>query len=65
MKREITDVCRPGHCCPGHDKFPADKYSNRRSVHKRAEGIKREHRHARRVKRQALDAEVKLITEES
>ncbi|EPX4280057.1 hypothetical protein ACH1ZL_06550 [Citrobacter freundii] len=61
MKREITDVFSPGSCCPGHDKYPADKYKNRRSVHARAEGIKREHRHSRRVKRHELDAEVKTL----
>lgn len=60
MKREICDVFYPGYCCPGHDKYPADKYKNRRSVHARAESIKREHRHARRVKRQALNASAHL-----
>lgn len=58
MKREILDVYQPGHCCPGHDKYPSDTYKNRRSVSKRAEGIKKEHRHARRVKRLGLVVDV-------
>lgn len=58
MRREITDVYKPGHCCPGHDKYPADTYSSNRSKKARPEGIKREHRHARRVKKLHLQAEV-------
>ncbi|AFO10277.1 hypothetical protein Maynard_158 [Salmonella phage Maynard] len=58
MKREIKDVYDPGSCCPGHDKYPSEKYKNRRSVAKRSEGIKKEHRHARRVKRLALKIDI-------
>lgn len=54
MKREIINIMNPGNCCPGHDKYPCDKYKNRRSIRQRALGIKKEHRHARRVTRQEL-----------
>lgn len=59
MKREICDVMRPGHCCPGHDKYPADTYGSRRSKKQRALGVKKEHRHARRVKKMILIKEIK------
>lgn len=59
MKREILDVRHPGNCCPGHDDFPCDTYKNRRSKAKRSEGIKREHRHVRRVKKLSLEKEIK------
>lgn len=59
MKREIVDVYNPGHCCPGHDKYPSETYKNRRSKIARSEGIKKEHRHARRVKRNNLEIVVK------
>lgn len=59
MKREITDVYYPGYCCPGHDDYPGDTYRNRRSKKARSKGIKKEHRHARRVKKQMLDAVLK------
>lgn len=60
MKREILDVYSdPGNCCPGHDDYPSDKYRNRRSRLKRAEGIKKEHRHARRVKKMNLAQSLK------
>lgn len=54
MKREIITVTHPGHCCPGHDKYPCDKYRNRRSIKKRALGIKKEHRHVRRTVKQRI-----------
>ncbi|EBX1873577.1 hypothetical protein DRD23_08690 [Salmonella enterica subsp. enterica serovar Enteritidis] len=54
MKREINDVIDPGSCCPGHDTFPADTYRSNRSKKARAEGIKKEHRHVRRVKKHRL-----------
>jgi len=59
MKREITDVYYPGYCCPGHDDYPGDTYRNRRSKKARAKGIKKEHRHARRVKKHMLNVYVK------
>lgn len=59
MRREICDVYNPGHCCPGHDKYPNDTYSNNRSKSCRAKGIKKEHRHARRVKKYLLKKELK------
>ncbi|EBQ4063370.1 hypothetical protein BA096_01305 [Salmonella enterica] len=54
MKREINDVTNPGHCCPGHDTYPADTFSSKRSKHARARDIKKEHRHVRRVKKHRL-----------
>ena len=51
MKREIALV--PGalksSCCPGHDTWPCETYSNRRSKRARARDKKLEHRYARRV----------------
>lgn len=44
---------------PGHDDYPSDTYRNRRSKKARAKGIKKEHRHARRVKKQMLNISVK------
>ncbi|AJQ20938.1 hypothetical protein Phi10_043 [Salmonella phage vB_SentM_Phi_10] len=64
MKREILDVYYPGSCCPGHDKYPADTYKNRRSKSKRSDSIKKEHRHVRRVKRQNLKSDLLFITKE-
>lgn len=64
MKREIMDVYEPGSCCPGHDKYPSDTYKNRRSKAQRSKSIKKEHRHARRVKRLGLKADLNTITRE-
>lgn len=61
MKREIVEVYRPGRCCPGHDKYPCESYKSRRSVKQRAEGIKKEHRHARRVKKFLLNKECSIL----
>lgn len=61
MKREITDVYRPGRCCPGHDKYPCESYKSRRSTKQRAECIKKEHRHARRVKSYMLKNELSIL----
>lgn len=56
MKREIKDV-KPlcDGCCPGHDEYPTETYSNPRSKRARSEWKAREHRHARRVKKQQLE----------
>ena len=61
MRREIEDVWRPGHCGPGHDKYPEDTYRSNRSKRARSEGIKKEHRHARRVKRHSLQSDIKAL----
>ena len=34
-------------CCPGHDKFPADSYRNRRSKRARAKSKRLAHKAAR------------------
>lgn len=60
MKREIIDVYYPGYCCPGHDDYPNDTYRSNRSIRARARDIKKEHRHARRVKKFLLREEIKM-----
>lgn len=51
MRREIRTI--KGHvvsgCCPGHDDYPNDSYSNRRSKKARSRDKAREHRTARRI----------------
>lgn len=50
MKREILNHKRNvSGCCPGHDKFPDDKYRGRLSVKARSRGKAIEHRVARRA----------------
>lgn len=48
MKREI-DTLRSGHsgCCPGHDDYPTEKYSSRRSTKARSRDKTKEHKHVR------------------
>ena len=58
MKREILNVTKPGSCCPGHDKYPNDTYSSRRSKKARSRDKAKEHRHARRVERDNLNKEL-------
>ena len=60
MKRDITTIYKPGHCCPGHDKYPCDTYKNRRSKKQRAIYKAKEHRHFRRVSRLFLVKEASL-----
>lgn len=51
MKRELLTLKRGHHvtgCCPGHDSFPGETYSNRRSQKARARGKAKEHRYVRR-----------------
>lgn len=55
MKRELATLVLLGtvnSCCPGHDKWPNDTYSNNRSKRRRAKDIKREHRYVRRKLKQ-------------
>lgn len=61
MKREILDITGkvPGRCCPGHDIFPAETYSNNRSKRARSRDKKIEHRYVRRFKEQQLIKDVK------
>lgn len=57
MKREIADIKRLEHvngCCPGHDDFPNDVYSNNRSKKARSRDKKLEHRYVRHLKRTQL-----------
>lgn len=62
MKREIVEICQPGWCCPGHDKFPGDTYRNNRSKRARSRGIKKEHRYVRRIKKTRLQREVNTFS---
>ncbi|QHJ79796.1 MAG: hypothetical protein [Caudoviricetes sp.] len=59
MKRDIIDVYKPGHCRPGHDKYPCDSYKNRRSKKQRAIYKAKEHRHFRRVSRLSIVSEAR------
>ena len=65
MKREIMSVpgavfdCR----CPGHDTWPCETYSNRRSKRARARDKKLEHRYARRVLNNLARKEAKGSTD--
>lgn len=63
MQRELMQ--QPGkfrrkcECCPGHDVFPADTYSNNRSKHARSRDKKVEHQLARTIANRELR---KLVT---
>ena len=58
MRRELLVLKRTGvACCPAHDKYPADSYTNRRSRRARAQGKKKEHRLVRRAMKQRMQAE--------
>jgi hypothetical protein len=46
-------------CCPGHDKFPADTYSNRRSKKAQTRDTKVAHRMERRRVKQKVKADAK------
>lgn len=50
-------------CCPGHDKFPNDTYSSRRSHQARARDIKSEHQLVRQIHKRALDRELRELDE--
>lgn len=55
MKREILTMKR--HvcgCCPGHDKFPAETYSSRRSKKARARNKKVEHQQVRTIQKRNI-----------
>lgn len=52
MKREIINYTKVGRCCPGHDNYPCETYSSRRSKKARARDKAKEHRHARRASKQ-------------
>jgi hypothetical protein len=61
MKREIKEIARLEQfcgCCPGHDIFPDETYSSRRSKRARARDIKKEHRYVRRKTKQDLSLEI-------
>ncbi len=51
MKRDILLFKRYkmiSGCCPVHDPYPDSTYRNLRSIRARSQGIKKEHRFARR-----------------
>lgn len=59
MKREILKHKRHvNDCCPGHDTFPNETYTSRRSKHARARDKKLEHQVARSMAKRKLRDEV-------
>lgn len=46
-------------CCPGHDKFPDDKYASRRSTKARAKSVQLAHQRGRTRLKAALKKELK------
>lgn len=65
MRREILQLRRHvTDCCPGHDPYPNDTYSNNRSKRARSRDKKKEHRHARRVKNYDLKVLVQNTDQE-
>lgn len=58
MRREILDLVQCKHisgCCPGHDDYAHETYSNVRSKRARSRDKKKEHRYTRRVSKQMLN----------
>ena len=63
MKREIRKIHpKCADCCPGHDTYPNDTYSNVRSKRARSKGKKKEHREVRRNAKHNLKEEVINVT---
>lgn len=58
MRRELTKLVKVCYCCPGHDKYPTEKYSSNRSTRARARDKKTEHQVVRRIQRRRLDKEL-------
>jgi hypothetical protein len=48
-------------CCPGHDKYPPDKYSSRRSQRARAKGIRKSHGRARAEANDDVDKRIEQL----
>lgn len=48
-------------CCPGHDKYPPDKYSSRRSQRARARDIRQSHGRARAEASDEIDKYIEQI----
>jgi len=48
-------------CCPGHDKFPPDRYSSRRSDHAHSRARRIAHKRARARNRAALNREIQGV----
>lgn len=61
MRRELLDHIRVSSCCPGHDHFPSDTYSSRRSKRARARDKKMEHQVARSKRRAGVRREVSAL----
>ncbi len=62
MRRELLTKKRGLYnCCPGHDKYPGDTYSNRRSKKARSRGKKAEHQYARTIAKQGVLDELREI----
>lgn len=56
MKREVDQIYEHHHsvCCPGHDKFPKETYSSRRSKKARSRDKKKEHKFVRTLVKRLL-----------
>ncbi len=62
MNRDILNLRRgDSGCCPGHDTFPSETYSNRRSKKARARDKQLEHQTVRSIRKRQLAAEVKTL----
>ena len=48
-------------CCPGHDKYPPDKYESRRSQRARARGIRQSHGRARAEASDEVDKHIEHL----
>lgn len=63
MKRDLLNYRRGDcGCCPGHDKFPDNTYSSRRSKKARHRDRQLENQTVRQIKKREL---IKLIGEEN
>lgn len=63
LKREIVTFRTHTYgCCPGHDLFPRDSYSGRRSKKKRAKDKIKEHKMVRQYVKRLVQYELKLLT---
>jgi len=58
MKRELTQITKVDICCPGHDRYPCQTYSNRRSKKARAKGKTIEHKLVRTINKRNLAKEL-------
>lgn len=59
MQRDMFKIRRGDcGCCPGHDTYPVETYSNNRSKRARARDKKMEHQHARSIFKRQLKKDI-------